>query len=191
MSNPEKKDNPGAAPKPPKSKLTLILLAMVIILAGTAGFFGWNYFKGQHVSAAEPDEGHEKDSDHSASEAGKKRNKSSKSKKEDLDLLQGATLTFEPFLVNLADTEASRYLKVSMRLLVSDKEVSEKISGGEVYLPRMRDCILSILSTKRASEIVTNEGKAKLKKEILEALNEFLPEEAAQDVFFTDFVVQL
>ncbi len=103
----------------------------------------------------------------------------------------GATINLEPFLVNLADQDANRYLKATIRILVTNAEVAKKASESEILMPRLRDTILSILSTKMANEIINNEGKQKLKKEILEKINEFLPEKAAKEVFFTDFVVQL
>jgi flagellar FliL protein len=103
----------------------------------------------------------------------------------------GATITLEPFLVNLADKESSRYLKTSIRILVSDAETAKTVNGSDIFMPRMRDTILSILSTKMASDIVNNEGKQKLKKEIIDKVNEFIPGKSATDVFFTDFVVQL
>jgi flagellar FliL protein len=108
-----------------------------------------------------------------------------------LGMAEGATLTLEPFLVNLADKDTSRYLKTTIQVLVPSKEVVEKITLAGVYVPKMRDAVLSILTTKVADDVITPEGKQKLKKEIIEKLNEFLPEKAATDVFFTDFVVQL
>jgi len=78
-----------------------------------------------------------------------------------------------------------------VRLLVTDKEIAEKLAKGDVLMPKMRDTILTILSTKTAADITTNEGKEKLKEEILTRVNQFLPEEDAKEVFFTDFVIQL
>ena len=82
-------------------------------------------------------------------------------------------------------------MKTTNQILVPSKEVAEKIITAGIHVPRMRDAILSILTTKVADDVITNEGKQKLKKEIIEKLNEFLPDKPASDVFFTDFVVQL
>lgn len=102
----------------------------------------------------------------------------------------GGTITFDPFLVNLADKDANCYVKVTMRILVSDAEAAKTVSASDVLMPKMRDAILSILSSKLAADIITNEGKQSLKKEIMAKVNESLPGKIATDVFFTDFVVQ-
>lgn len=194
----ETKDGAGqAAPAKKKSKLMLILIMLVLLLvAGAGGFFGWKYLKSAKADASEvhDDDGksvkHNEEENEEGSEKQKKGKKKKKREKEKELGEEGATINFEPFLVNLADKDASRYVKTSIRLLVSNKEAAETIAKGETLMPRMRDTILTILSTKTADEITRNEGKEKLKKEILERVNEYLPAEGAEEVFFTDFVVQ-
>jgi flagellar FliL protein len=192
MAKDEPKGNkaapPAETPKPAKSKLRWILLALVVVLTGAGGFLGWNYFKMHKASASshsasETEATVEAGSDHSKKDPVKGKGKA--------DTGEGATVTLEPFLVNLADKDTSRYLKTTIQILVPGKEFAEKITTGGVFVPRMRDTILGILTTKVADDVITNEGKQKLKKEIIEKLNEFLPEKSANDVFFTDFVVQL
>ena len=188
----EAKDKPaaGAAPKK-KSKMMLIVVLLLVVIAGAGGFFGWQHFKSAKADTA----GHaaSKGHDDEKSDDEQKPKKGMKKKKNDPEKGhggEGATVNFEPFLVNLADKEASRYIKTSIRLLVANKEFAETIAKGETLIPRMRDTILTLLSTKTAEEITSNDGKEKLKKEILEKVNEYLPEEGAEEVFFTDFVVQ-
>jgi flagellar protein FliL len=184
----EPKDKAAAGAAPKKSKMMLIIILLLMVVAGAGGFFGWKHFKAKadttgQAAASGHDE--EESSDDEKPKKGKK-----KKKKEKEPGSEGATVNFEPFLVNLADKEASRYVKTSIRLLVANKESAETIAKGETLMPRMRDTILTLLSTKTAEEMTSNEGKEKLKKEILEKVNEYLPEEGAEDVFFTDFVVQ-
>jgi len=184
-TEPKDKTAAGAAPK--KSKMMLIIILLLVVVAGAGGFFGWKYFKAKaDTTAHAAPSGHEEEE--SADE--EKPKKSKKKKKKETEHSEGATVNFEPFLVNLADKEASRYVKTSIRLLVANKEAAESIAKGETLMPRMRDTILTLLSAKTAEEMTSNEGKEKLKKEILEKVNEYLPEEGAEDVFFTDFVVQ-
>ncbi|MFN8009169.1 MAG: flagellar basal body-associated FliL family protein [Terriglobia bacterium] len=185
----ETKSTPQASNAvPPKSKLNLILIILLALTLGGTGFFGWQYFKGKQANASNHEETKESPHHEAAKGSGEK---------EKIDVAGHATgapmatINFEPFLVNLADKDDSRYLKATIRVVVVDKETAEKITAGDVLLPRMRDCILTILSTKVANEMVTIEGKEKLKKEIIQKLNSILPNEPAQEVFFTDFVVQL
>jgi flagellar FliL protein len=180
---------PAEAPKPAKSKLRLILLVLVpALVVGAGGYVGWSYFK-MHKANAASNTGAR--SENPAGEESGQFKKGTGDTKGKPGTGEGATLTLEPFLVNLADKDTSRYLKTTIQVLVPSKEVVEKISSAGVYTPKMRDAILSILTTKVADDVITPDGKQKLKKEIIEKLNEFLPEKAATDVFFTDFVVQL
>jgi len=186
----EPKDKAAAGAAPKKSKMMLIVILLLVVVAGAGGFFGWKHFKAkadttEQATASGHDE--EESSDDEKPKKGKKKKKKETQKEHGAE---GATVNFEPFLVNLADKEASRYVKTSIRLLVANKESAETIAKGETLMPRMRDTILTLLSTKTAEEMTSNEGKEKLKKEILEKVNEYLPEEGAEDVFFTDFVVQ-
>jgi flagellar FliL protein len=184
----ETKDKAAAGAAPKKSKMMLIIILLLLVVVGAGGFFGWKHFKAKADTTAQTAaSGHdeEESSDEEKPKKGKKKKKKEKEHGED-----GATVNFEPFLVNLADKEASRYVKTSIRLLVANKESAETIAKGETLMPRMRDTILTLLSTKTAEEMTSNEGKEKLKKEILEKVNEYLPEDGAHDVFFTDFVVQ-
>jgi flagellar protein FliL len=178
----------GATPK--KSKLGLVLIVLVILMAGAAGFFGWQYFKGSKANAsAQADSSHVEEEVAESPNTKHEKGKSPKSGHKEAP--DGATINFEPFLVNLADKDASRYLRTTIRVEVASKETAERLTSGEVLISKIRDAILNILCTKISTDIVTSEGKEKLKKEILEKLNSFIPEQPAQDVFFTDFVVQL
>jgi flagellar protein FliL len=184
----EPKDKAAAGAAPKKSKMMLIIILLLVVLAGVGGFFGWKHFKAKADTTAHATPSGHDEEESDAEETPKKGKKKKKKEKEHGE--EGATVNFEPFLVNLADKEASRYVKTSIRLLVANKESAETIAKGETLMPRMRDTILTLLSTKTAEEMTSNEGKEKLKKEILEKVNEYLPEEGAEDVFFTDFVVQ-
>lgn len=185
----EAKNSPATGAVPKKSKMMLIVILLLVVVAGAGGFFGWKYFKSAKADTTE----HAASSGHGDEESGdEEKPKKGKKKKKEIEKEHGdgATVNFEPFLVNLADKESSRYVKTSIRLLVANKESAETIAKGETLMPRLRDTILSLLSAKTAEEITSNDGKEKLKKEILEKVNEYLPGEGAEEVFFTDFVVQ-
>jgi flagellar FliL protein len=181
------KDDKAADAKPKPKKKPLMLFAIigvvVLVLFGGGGFFAWKKLsapKAENQAAAPGNQ--ETKGSHSGGEAKGQNGTETEG---------GGTITLEPFLVNLADQDANRYLKTSIRILVTEAEIAKKIAENEVMMPRMRDTILSILSTKVANEIINNDGKLKLKKEILGKVNEFLPGKCAKDIFFTDFVVQL
>ena len=54
----------------------------------------------------------------------------------------------------------------------------------------MRDAILTVLTAGKADVLITQEGKAQLKKDILAALQQTVPELDVREVYFTEFLVQ-
>jgi flagellar FliL protein len=99
----------------------------------------------------------------------------------------GHIYKIEPFLVNLADPGQSRYLKVTLHL-ESNQEKPD--ADFEKRQPQLRDAILIILSSKQCREIMTPEGKAALREEIKGRANQVLVNLKAQNIFFTEFVIQ-
>jgi flagellar FliL protein len=185
------KDEKAADAKGKKKKkpmLLIIIIIIAVILLGGGGFFAWKMMSGKSAPAAQGTQGAESGAKggHGGGSSG-----GHGSEGKEGEVSGGATITLEPFLVNLADKDANRYLKTTIRILVTTPVVAKEVSESDVTMPRIRDHILSILSNKMAADITTNEGKQQLKKEIIEKVNEFLPEKCAQEVFFTDFVVQL
>ncbi len=100
-------------------------------------------------------------------------------------------MNLEPFLVNLADVDANRFLKVTFRLGLDEEGLGEKYEKDPIMLASTRDKILSLLSTKTADDILTPAGKDGLRKEIKEKVDVLLPKGKVAEVFILDFVVQL
>jgi flagellar FliL protein len=115
----------------------------------------------------------------------------------------GIMLPLRERVVNLADSGMMRYLKVAVTLEVKDHTLKEPPKGEEYkkkqehlavemkgHLPQIEDQVTSILSSKTSAELMSAEGKQKLKDEMKEKLNKALHEELVMGVFFTDFIVQ-
>lgn len=102
-----------------------------------------------------------------------------------------AVLHLEPFVVNLADPESDRFLRVGIDLGL-DRELAEHDRAGQNALPiaRIRDTILMILTTCSADTLTAPAGKVKLKDELTQALREQVPMLRVQEVYFTEFLVQ-
>jgi flagellar FliL protein len=99
----------------------------------------------------------------------------------------GPLFPLKTFIVNLADQERSRYLRVSM-----DLELVESTAANELEerLPQVRDSILMILPSKHFADIASMEGKTALRNEIITKLNGLFAENVISNIFFTEFVVQ-
>jgi flagellar FliL protein len=171
MSKDKKEDaNEGAAaPAKPKGrrKLPLILAAVVLLLGGVGGgAYWWVARASASGEAAEPEHA---EASH-AEPAG--------------------VIALQPFLVNLTDKEASRFLRVTLSLAVSDKTAAEEIAEDPVHMTRIRSTILEFLALQTSEAVVTPEGKETLKKAIAERVSKVLTEVQVVDVLFSEFVVQ-
>ena len=103
-----------------------------------------------------------------------------------------AVLHLESFVVNLADPEENRFLRIGIELGLGNPVTAKEGKGGESEVPtaRIRDSILAVLSTWHSDALLAPEGKQKLKDELAHALQERVPELGVKEVYFTDFLVQ-
>jgi flagellar FliL protein len=160
-------ENKADADAPQKSGKKWILIGAVVVLlvagsaAGALYYFKW----GGKVAAND-----------------------SKSEIHNLKIEPKATLSLEPFLVNLADTEESRFVKTTFQLALAE-ELKEE--GKSVSTAAMRDSIITLLSSKTSDQILTPEGKDKLREEVRNRVKMVAPEINVLEVYIVDFVVQL
>ncbi len=107
---------------------------------------------------------------------------------------QKGILSLNEFIVNLNDPIGRRYMKVMLKLELSKKEYEDKIRTNELLIPKIRDVIFLILSSKTFEELKTVSGKLSLKQEIIAKVNEVLNKEFGEDIitncYFIDFVIQ-
>ncbi len=92
-----------------------------------------------------------------------------------------------PFVVNLADKKSRRYLKVTMKLELSNDDLVEEV---EKRRAQIRDVILTLLSSKTAAEVSSMEGKFLLRQDIIKRVNVFLVSGKVTKVYWEEFVVQ-
>jgi flagellar FliL protein len=102
-----------------------------------------------------------------------------------------STMNLEPFLVNLADKDYIRFVKASFRLGFPDPSLGEDLAKDNVTLAVTRDAIITVLTTKSSDQILSEEGKIQLRKEIQERVNAVLPRGKVTEVYIMDFQVQL
>ncbi len=158
-------ENKTEAAPPKKSRNGLILIGAIalIVILGGSGFLGYRYIK----SRWHPE---------SALKGGQT------AKREEVK----AVLALEPFLVNLADQNESRFVKTTFQLGLADEYTEDKSS-----IAAIRDSILTLLSSKTSEQILTSEGKDKLRAEIRSRVNAIAPKIKVVEVYIVDFVVQL
>lgn len=170
----------AAAPKSKKKLIIIIAVVAILLIGGAAAFL----LKGKKAPAE--GEGEEKQAE------------------EERHL---ATAELPTLIVNLSET--SNFLKVKI-LLEYDPEILAKAGaaegGGEkeegkgsalpgalgVREPMIQDAVIKVLSAKKASDVLTVEGKEQIKEELIEALNEAsgLDEPPIVSIYFREFIVQ-
>lgn len=190
---------PGEAPAPAKKKSgkMLIIIALAVLLIGGGG--GAYYLMSRPVSAEEEtkaEKGKKTKSETVEEESGdgetsKKSSKTSKTLQsalpDDEDVKH--VIELQPFIVNLADTEQARYLRMSVSLGIGEGEGSEK--PEPLFMTRVRNAMLAVLSDKNSEEILSVEGKTKLRKDLLKAAQAASEEPEVKAIYITDFIVQL
>lgn len=181
-------------------KLIIIILAVILVLGG--GGAGYYFMSGAGASADSEEKAESSKKSKSKSvdeeepatdeeETDTKSSKTSNSLKSALPNDENVKhiIELQPFIVNLADTEQARYLRMTVSLGVGEAGESEKPS--ELFLTRVRNAMLAVLSDKSSEEILSIEGKAKLRKQLLRAARAAADEPEVEAIYITDFIVQL
>ncbi|MFZ0774273.1 MAG: flagellar basal body-associated FliL family protein [Candidatus Sulfotelmatobacter sp.] len=97
-----------------------------------------------------------------------------------------STLHLETFVLNLADPGQRSYLRVGI-----DLGLGRELGRSEnVPVALVRDTILGVLGQARVADLLEEKGKAKLKADLLRALQERVPGLAVEEVYFTEFLIQ-
>lgn len=185
----EAKADAAEAPKGGGGKGGIVMIvaaALVSLGLGAGGAFFFAGSQKSHAPAAEAhaSEGeggeHGGEGEHGAAGEADAQKKASESYKERLYAL-------EPLVVNVTGDGYNRFLKLRIEFEASDVELKTEI---EARLPQLRDALIVLLSSKQLSDITDFEGKALLKEDILERVNDLLETGEVKSVLFTEFVVQ-
>ena len=99
----------------------------------------------------------------------------------------GPIYSINPFIMNLAGSGGKRFLRVKMDLELKDQIIFEQVRA---QLPRVKDKLLTILSSKKFGDINTVEGKSNLRAEIAARIDTLFSKGAVTNVYFTEFVIE-
>jgi flagellar FliL protein len=165
-----------AAEKPAgggKKKLIMIIVAVLVLVGGGAGAFFVMGGSGSEEGGEEGEEGEEHGEEGEEGAEGEHGE------------LPGAIMPLETFIVNLQ--VKGSFLKTTINLEFADPELPH---SAENDMPKIRDAVIRVLTKKEAKEILTPEGKDKMRDEIKETVNQSLGSEDVVGVFFSEFIVQ-
>lgn len=171
----KKGEDAAEKPKAGGKKKLIIIIAVVIVLigVGVGAFFALGSGKGKKGEGEGEDEATEE-----AEEGGDEEH-------EEGEGLPKAIVPLDVFIVNLQ--VKGSFLKCTIQLQFDAAMVPH---GFESETPKIRDSIIRVISGKTAQEILSLDGKEKLKDEIKTTVNETLGSEDITDVYFTEFIVQ-
>ena len=99
----------------------------------------------------------------------------------------GPVMELEPFLLNLADRDELRFLKVSIKLELNGPE---ETTDFKLKVPAIRDALLVLLSSKESQLLRTVNGKRRIREEIMARVNTVMSKGKVSNVYFTDFIIQ-
>ncbi|RMG81749.1 MAG: flagellar basal body protein FliL [Bacteroidetes bacterium] len=164
----EKNEAQKTEEKPKKSKkLFLIIIILAVLLAG-AGFGGFMFLKKGNT------------------EKGKEE---STKKEEVVDIPKEkekvVLIQLDPFILNLS--EPGRFVKLSIHLEVKNEKIQQYVTDR---MPKIRDSIITLVSSKSADILATPEGKFQLKDELLLRVNQAVEKDLIKNLYFTEFVIQ-
>lgn len=159
-------------PKKKTSKKKVILLILLVLLISAAG-------GAAIMITTQPDSDADVEIDANAAAAEAKRTHAP------------SFLALEPFVVNLRGDDGDNYLRVGVVLEATDEAA---IETAKTQLPRIRNGIILLLSSKTVDDLSNIDGKRQLMEEILVEARKPMtlsePARGIESVYLSDFVIQ-
>lgn len=142
-AKPETAEVAKAPAKNKKIFLIIVGLVLVLVLGGGGAFF---YVSKQRAAAQDDEDGAPAKSAHVVPKT------------------PPVYLPLETMVVNLADPGGEKVAQVGITLEVSDTHAADNVKA---YLPTIRSGVLMLISQRTSEELLKQEGKEKLAKDIL------------------------
>ena len=150
--------------------LKWIILGVLLVVLGAGGFFAYQFFLApKSENATEADAG-KKGSQADQGPAG-----------------ETSMVSLPPFVVNLADPLGRRYLKIALDMEVTGVETAALVNKE---MPKIKDKLLLLLSSKSYADLAPMSAKLELKTEIVSRVNQVLGQDLVKQVLFTEFIIQ-
>ena len=187
----------AAAPKKSGGMMgTLIPVVVVIVLAPAISWAVAQFVivpqlrKGLAAPAAEGEHAAAAEGEHGAApaeHAPAKAEKGGHGKKGEGPAGAGNTDAVENIVVNLAGTMGTRYLTASVLVTGADPTLRGQFEANK---PRMLDVTLNVLSSLTLSDLEEAGAKNIIREKLGAAYNQALGRKVAEQIYFSDFVVQ-
>ncbi|MDQ7007258.1 MAG: flagellar basal body-associated FliL family protein [Acidobacteriota bacterium] len=164
----EKKEQEEQTPKKGKMGLIIIIAVAALVVLGGGGAAMMFMMGGSETPAAESETG------------------AAPAKAEE----QFYLATLDTFVVNLADPKGDRFMKATLRVVVTDPSLGDRIRSDDLFRARLRDKTLSILSSKQFKDVSSPLGKESLRRELTREFSQIFPPGSVKEVLFVEFIIQ-
>ncbi len=188
MAKDAKPADAGAEPPKKSKKLLIIIIALVLVLLIGGGAAAFLLMSGSDEELEEE-----------VAEETEKPAKKAPAKKKD-NAAPPVFVNLDPFTVNLVPESGDQYLQVILSLELEDATAQADLT---MMMPRIRNNVTLLLSSKKASELQPKEGKETLALEIMDEINKAIsppvrnkrgeavaPDGPVTSVLFTSFIIQ-
>lgn len=162
----DKETSESAEPQKKSSGLPIIIMAVALVLLGGGGFFAYTTLMASKPAVEETQQ--------------------TAAKKNPPDSI-GEMQAMESFTVNLADPKGKRYIKLKLELEMDTPGALERVKKAT---PKLRDTVIVMLTSLSFEEVMTPEGKIRIRDELLVRFNQILKPERLKNIYFTEFLVQ-
>lgn len=100
----------------------------------------------------------------------------------------GKMITLDQFTINVSTPGSNnpKFVRVNISLEVPGDDTEAEVNQK---MPQVRNAIIDLVNSKRATDLSSTEGRDYLKEEIKNALNSFMVSGKVKGVFFTNFAV--
>lgn len=169
------------------SKVKIIIISLlVIIVVGAGGYFGYTMFLKNKGQEAKPGVATQQPAN-TQQVAQQGQNPQGAANTTYLQQVVSAkTFDLDECLVNLADEDGKRYLKVKVFIGYDNKKLEAELTEKK---PMIRDSVISVLRTKKAADI-NPKNMDNIKMEIIQKVNPMLEKAKINNVYFNDILVQ-
>lgn len=99
----------------------------------------------------------------------------------------GPSYEFQNVVVNLAGTMGTRYLKTSFIVTGADANIKTIFDGAK---PKLTDVTLNVLSSLTLADLEEPGAKNIIREKLVSAYNQAVGRRVADQVYFSDFVIQ-
>lgn len=158
----------GQTESKPRSKKKLLWMISVVIVLSVAIIAGAFLYNGGYLGQAAKSNGNQK------------------------TYRPGPIYSFEPFIVNVAGTNATRYLRVCISVECASRKIHAKIAENEL---RIRDRILDLLCAQSIDGLLDVNQRDSLRATMAVTIGEVLGEagensQSVRSVYFSEFTIQ-